>query len=321
MIINSHVHVNTDSNYFFYKYYTLERLLKEMDENKIDFSFPALNPKLNFLRCPNDCSMNCPFIVGNQNRNDNLSTCNCIQPKRHRTVILEKDSMLIIKCKTCGHVVFKSYIDPLRKYNLTLLYLTKPYRLRIKPLIYISLCSTTIQSEIDFWEEHYKNEIAGFKLHPWNDQVSVANFCIHSSKPILIHTGIRNLESAKNAINFAINNPQVKVIIAHAAALDEYVLKKVSILKNVFIDCCPSVFLYENKSSSIFMSHTILSPEDIYYKVLDFIPSTKILFGTDSPWGNSKAELDVINRLHISESIREQILYQNAVSVYRLEFC
>ena len=189
----------------------------------------------------------------------------------------------------------------------------------MRPLLYLSLCHSTLQTEINFFERCYGNEFVGFKLHPWNDQVSVANFSILSSKPILIHTGIRDIESGKNAIIFAENNPEIKIVIAHAAALDENCLRKIAIMENVFIDCCPSVFMFKNRFSSLFSPEDIHSPEDIYYKVLDYVPSRKILFGSDSPWGNSKDELDVVNRLHIPESVREQILYKNAAKLYGLE--
>ena len=63
MIINSHVHVNTDENYFFYKDYGIARLLQEMQENKIEMAFPTLNPKIEIFRCPRDCSMHCSLFL------------------------------------------------------------------------------------------------------------------------------------------------------------------------------------------------------------------------------------------------------------------
>ncbi len=367
MIINSHVHLNTDTNFFFYNDYGIKRFLQEMQENGISLAMPALNPKVSIFRCQNDCSMHCPLLsckesifTGHPNNtgksiinsfssqsisqqrvsdlpcalypivskpsmqnfvNNNLNDCNCTNPNRHRVGIFEEEGKLVLKCKTCGNIIFYSTFDPLHKYNVALINLTKPYRKRVRPLIYLSLCHSTIQTEIDFFEKCYGNEFVGFKLHPWNDQVSVADFMLHSSKPILIHTGIRDLESGANAIAFAKNNPNVKIVIAHASALDENCLRQIAIMENVFVDCCPSVFMFKNRFSSFLSPEDIHSPEDIYYKVLDYVPSDKILFGSDSPWGNSRDELDVVNRLHIPESVREQILYKNATEFYGLEFC
>ena len=317
MIINSHVHVATDNNYFFYNNYGLSRLINEMATSSIDILLPTLNPKINFFRCPNDCSMSCPIIYGGIN--NNLDNCNCSVSNRHRICVHEKKSKIALSCRTCGKLILESSVDPLRKYNMDLITITRPFRSFIKPILYLSLCKSTIQREIDFFEKNYKNEFVGFKFHPWNDQVSVANFRVHTSRPILIHTGIRSIENPKNTIIFAKNNPDVTIVIAHAGSLDEIVLKKVSIMGNVFIDCCPSVFMFENKTSSIVSPYDITCPEDIYYKVLDFVPSYKVLFGTDSPWGNSKQELEVVRRLKIPSRVREQILYRNAMELYKLD--
>ena len=314
MIINSHVHVNTDDTYFFYNDYNLSRLLQEMKQNKIDLAFPTLNPKASIFRCPSDCSMQCPML--GFKRNNNLNSCNCNYPKRHRVCVVGTDDELLLKCKTCGNILLRTQIDPLREYNIGLLNITKPYRTILKPLLYITLCQATIQNEIDFFEKNFSNEFVGFKFHPWNDQVSVSSFKLQCSKPVLIHTGIRELESAENAITFAENNPSVKVIVAHAAALNENVLRKIAKMENVFVDCCPSKFMYDSKYTSVFCPDEINSPEDIYYKVLEFLPSYKILFGTDSPWGNSNDELSVVNNLRISRNVKEQLLFKNALKVY-----
>ena len=320
MIINSHVHVNTDENYFFYNDYGLKRFLTEMEQNGIDMAFPCLNPKIWFFRCPNDCSTTCPFTnlgsSGKPTVNNNLNNCKCEHPKRHRVCVTEENGKLTLRCRTCGKVIIKTSIDPLRRHNLDLIHMTRPYRSSIKPLIYVSLCMSTIQAEINFFEKYFADDFVGFKLHPWNDQVSVANFKFRSSKPVLIHTGMRELESAKNAVAFATQNPEIKTVIAHAATLDEEILRKIATLGNAYIDCCPSSFMYDSKFSSLFSPEEILSPEDIYYKALDFLPSDKILFGTDSPWGNSENELTVVRKLKIPESVREQILFKNARDVY-----
>ena len=225
---------------------------------------------------------------------------------------------MLLQCNTCGYITYEGSIDPLRKYNQELIAITSPYRRTIKPLIYVLLCKSTIQNEIDFWENNYPNDFVGFKLHPWNDQVSVADFKVHSSKPFLIHTGIRDLESAKNAIAFAKGNPTLKVVVAHAGALDTTVLNEIGLLENVFIDCCPSTFMFESRFSALYSPEHIFAPEDIYWKVLKYLPSHKILFGTDSPWGDTQKELEVIRNLNATPKVKEQILFKNAARVYGL---
>ena len=121
MIINSHVHVNTNKNYFFYHNYGLMKFLQEMHENNIDIAFPAINPKVGFFRCPNDCSMHCGKQV-----NNNLNNCHCKHSNRHRVGILEENASLVIRCKTCGKTLLTSTVDALRDYNIALIQMTRP---------------------------------------------------------------------------------------------------------------------------------------------------------------------------------------------------
>lgn len=315
MIINSHVHVNPDEKCFFYNDYGLHRFLEEMFVNNIDIALPTPNPKLEIFRCPNDCSSNCPINGG---QNNDLNNCNCSIPQRHRVCIHKKGRKIAISCRTCGKLILESSIDPLRKYNIDLINLTHPYRIFLKPILYLSLCNSTLQSEINFFEKNFAGEFVGFKLHPWNDQVSVADFKVNTSKPILIHTGLRSIESAANAITFAKNNSSTKVIIAHAASLDDTYLQEIARTPNIFIDCCPSVFMFQNRSSCFAHPEKLSCPEDIYYKVLRIVPSDKILFGTDSPWGNTSEELAVVRNLKVPEKVKKQILYTNAKRLYKL---
>ena len=314
MIINSHVHVSAKSTSFFYYDYGIRKLLTEMQGSGIDIAFPCLNPKLSIFRCPNDCSFSCTQMHGKVN--NNLNNCACLLPNRHRVCVHQKDKKLVFSCRTCGKLILETSIDPLRKYNIDLINLTKPYRSFIKPILYVSLCKATLQREIQFFEENFPEDFVGFKFHPWNDQVSVAGFKVNTSRPILIHTGKRSIESAKNAITFAKNNPSVQIVIAHAAALDTSILKEIAKMENVFIDCCPSVFMFGKKSSFFDSPQALTCPEAIYYRVLEFVPSNRILFGSDSPWGNTMEELSVIRRLKIPSSAKSEILYKNAERLY-----
>ena len=374
MIINSHVHINPNENCFFYNSYGMKQFLTEMHSSGITMAFPTLNPKLEIFRCSNDCSFNCNIVntkfsknsssISENNANNNLQNCNCSSPNRHRVCVEKENGKVVLRCKTCGMVIFESSIDPLREYNISLIEMTKPYRAFVKPLLYLILCPATLQNEIEFFEKNYAGEFAGFKLHPWNDQVSVANFRIqprdfpdrqvskhHTASPtntilcnldtasranmsaiktrlstiktsqnftrtFLIHTGMRGAENPENAIEFAKKNPEANVVIAHAAGLKGSCLKEIALMENVFIDCCPAGFMFKNKGSSLENPSNIMKPEDIYYKALDFLPSSKILFGTDSPWGNSEEELAIVRNLKVPEKVRNQILFENALRAY-----
>ncbi len=318
MIINSHVHCNPQSVCFFYNHYKLRNLISEMDSCGIDISLPSLNPKLDIFRCPNDCSYVCPF---SDNVNNNMQNCvNCPSPKKHRTMIVDYHTHIALVCKTCNLIVYKTAQDPVRRYNIELIKSSRKLRDRIKPFVFLTVGSTA-QKEIDFFEENFKGEFIGYKLHPWTNQASVENLHLNTKLPFLIHTGMRDLESSKNAIAFAKNHPNNSVVLAHAVQLSNEFLTTVSQMNNTYIDCCPSPFLYRNKSGSLLPNVTdfINSPSEIYEFALHYLSSEKILFGTDSPWGSSIDELNVISNLNITQEQKENILFKNAQNVYKIK--
>lgn len=314
MIINTHIHMATDNHFYFYPHFQLRQLLRDQQTNAITICLVCLNPKLSLLQCPKDCSFNCPMVSCHPNHNLQDCPSSCPYRAKHRMQVREDG----IFCKTCGNLIWDiSQVDPLRSFNIALIEQTKPIRSFIKPILYLSLANTSIQREIDFFEQYYTGEFVGYKLHPWTDQRKVSDIHVHTKLPFLIHTGIRKLESPANAIAFAENHPENAIIIAHAASLKEEFLKKISSTPNVFLDCCPSNFLFSHKEECLW-NKKVTSSKEIYKIALSYLSSKKILFGTDSPWGNTKKEIDTVNSLAISTTEKEDIFFRNAMQIYEL---
>lgn len=317
MIINTHVHVNTDSNFFFYNSYNIDMFIKEMVENKISFSLPCLNPKINIFKCPNDCANNCMI---NKDFESNMQNCigKCKFSNRHRTTIIDMpNNILRVQCNTCSTIIYEG-IDPLHNLNILLLEQLTKYKNFIKPILYFSVSNSTLQNEIDFFEANYKGLYAGYKLHPWTNQRSVAKIKnIKTDLPFLIHTGLRYEESPKHAIEFSMQN-DLKVVITHAAQLNKMFLSRIALNPNLYIDICPADFLFKYKHLTLEHPERINSPQDIYMSILDIIPSNKILFGSDSPWGNTAKELEIIESLKISNEDKQLILFKTALELYKI---
>ena len=315
-IVNTHLHINPfSSNCFFYNDYSFVQFLYEMNSAGITIALPSLNPKLDIFRCPFDCSITCPKC---ESVNNNMENCtDCDHPQKHRTAIIERGDNLAIYCKTCNNVIYTG-TDPVRKYNIEILEKTRNFRSKIKPFVFLTICNSTIQQEIDFFEQNFAGEFVGYKLHPWTNQVSVKDLHLNTKLPFLIHTGIRSLESTENALIFAKNHPNNGVVIAHAAQLNVQYLQEVANMPNVFMDCCPSTFMFKYKTSSFVSDICLNTPADIYKIALQYIGSRKILFGTDSPWGNSEDELEVIRSLSISQKDKNRILFENAYDLFSL---
>lgn len=315
-IINSHLHINSFScNCFFYNNYKFKQFLTEMDANGITYALPSLNPKLDIFRCPFDCSIDCPSCTS---INNNMEGCtDCSSPKKHRTAIIDNNNSLSVFCKTCNTIVYTGS-DPVHQFNVELLMRTQSFRSKIKPFVFLSVCNSTIQREIDFFEQNFPNEFVGYKLHPWTNQASVCNLHVNTKLPFLIHTGMRDLESTENALIFAKNHPNNVVIIAHAAQLNSLYLEKIASMSNVYIDCCPSMFMFKYPNSSFGNNIHLESPADIYHIALKYVKADRILFGSDSPWGDSKAELNVVHSLNIAEREKNKILFENAYNLFSL---
>ena len=315
MIINSHIHVATNPNdYYFYSDFGYRQLLADCKSNHVDICLVCINPKLAILQCPKDCSFYCPISKFKPNRN--LQNCpnSCAYKAKHRMEVQDAG----IFCKTCGNLLWDfSCMDPLRLFNIALIEQTKAMRSLVKPILYLSLSNRSIQKEIDFFETYYAGEFVGYKLHPWTDQRRVSDIHIRTKLPFLIHTGIRDLESPAHAIAFAEHHPENAIIIAHAAGLKEEFLQKISSTANVFLDCCPSFFLAEHHKDCLWNT-SITSGKEIYETVLSYLTSEKILFGSDSPWGNTKKEIATVNSLAISDTEKENIFFRNAMKVYGL---
>lgn len=316
MIINTHIHMATNNQYYFYPHFQLRQLLKDIKLNAVSICLVCLNPKLSLLQCPRDCSSTCPITYFKQNHNLQNCSSSCPYKNKHRIQVREEG----IFCKTCGNLIWDiSKVDPLRAFNIALIEQTKPMRAFLKPILYLSLSNTSIQHEIDFFEQHYAGEFIGYKLHPWTDQRKVSDIRVHTKLPFLIHTGIRELESPEHAITFAKNHPENAIIIAHAAGLKEEFLKKISSTSNIFLDCCPSSFLASHKKECLW-NQNITDAREIYEIALSYVTSKKIIFGTDSPWGDTKKEIATVNSLAISTARKEDIFFRNAMQIYELAY-
>ena len=95
-------------------------------------------------------------------------------------------------------------------------------------------------------------------------------------------------------------------------------LKDCLLGENVYLDtsfCCVD-FSYQ-KTVKKEEARPVLLPE----KFLDMIKShgtDKILFGTDSPWGDQKTQIDFIHGLELSNEQKKAIFYDNAAKLLNL---
>lgn len=122
--------------------------------------------------------------------------------------------------------------------------------------------------------------------------------------PILLHVGDKNTDCAtpERLVRVLRRFPGLTVIAAHLGGYGEWEAAKRYIIghENVYVDTSSAIrFMEPGEAAAMIRAHG----------------TDKVLFGTDYPLSLHKAELEVFDRLGLTEAESEQILWKNA---YRL---
>ena len=60
-------------------------------------------------------------------------------------------------------------------------------------------------------------------------------------------------------------------------------------------------------------------PDEMFMEMFKAYGEDRILFGSDLPWSNPHSEINMIDRMPISDSAKEKIFYKNAVELLKLD--
>ncbi|MBY9018702.1 MAG: amidohydrolase family protein [Candidatus Lokiarchaeota archaeon] len=168
-------------------------------------------------------------------------------------------------------------------------------------------------------EDHFKKGFCGVKIHSGINLIKIprdinklVSFMQDFDKrfPLFIHstpkTSYFGGVSCKDIVNLASNNPELTIIVGHAALAMEYAidlglaLKK---FKNVFFETSCSI------------PYGILS-------LIKTIGPERIIFGSDAPVTNPLSlEIDKITCLPVSNDIKQDIFYNNAEKLFNRFNC
>jgi hypothetical protein len=156
--------------------------------------------------------------------------------------------------------------------------------------------------------------LIGVKLHPdfqrfrADGKRAMKIFEVIGSRlPVLIHAGDSRYEfSSPHKIAKAKKHfPQLTLIAAHLGGWSEW--------DSAVLELAGYDKLYVDTSSSLYA----LSPD----KAVEYISAfgeERVLFGTDYPMWDIKEELQRFNKLELTDSAREKILYKNAHKLLNL---
>jgi hypothetical protein len=166
-----------------------------------------------------------------------------------------------------------------------------------------------------------KNRILGIKIHPEDHRVAITDkryeklwkAAVEKEIPVLSHTWNPNVASKFQKYADALlfdevlsRNPELKIILGHAGAKDYYYFKVIDMMKknsgkNLFVDIAGDIF-YRGML-------------ELFVRELG---STKILFGTDSPWADPLLTALYVLDSKISAEDKENIFYNNAAALFNI---
>ncbi len=152
--------------------------------------------------------------------------------------------------------------------------------------------------------------LKGIKLHPvfqkfvMDDESMFPIYeQIEGRFPILMHVGDKNTDATtpKRVAHLLDRFPKLTIIAAHMGGYSEWdEAEKYLFGRDVYFDTSSSIrFLQPEKVAQMIRAHG----------------ADKVLFGTDYPLSMHRFELEVLDRVGLSEEESEQILWKNA---YRL---
>ncbi len=164
-----------------------------------------------------------------------------------------------------------------------------------------------VEKELDRME---KLGLKGIKLHPIfqgfvmdDEKLFPIYEQLEGRFPVLMHAGDKNSDatSPKRIAHILDRFPGLTIIAAHLGGYSEWDDAQKYILgRNLYIDTSSAIrFLTPERSKELIIKHGV----------------DKVLFGTDYPLSLHKEELDVFDKIDLTEEEREQILWKNA---YRL---
>lgn len=286
MLFDAHTHINAGNAEDYTKpegNFTIDSLIASMDKYGVDKAVTMINPYIKEYKC-SECGTQ-RVLVKDYTKGKQLIVCSI-----DKTVLY------------CGP-------DPTRKYNIKLMEETAKYKNRIYPFLYLGLANSTINEEVEFFENNYKGQYYGYKLHPRRARCPLNKIKeINSNLPLIVHSGESEFDEPNTILDFA-EHYKGKVLIAHACRLDERALYRVAESKNVLVDISPSQLMFEGRETDLFppLNKKIESPTDIYREVINIVGTKKVLFGSDVPFGDQAREILNFRKTLLDENALRRI--------------
>lgn len=171
---------------------------------------------------------------------------------------------------------------------------------------------------LEFIDRAAQAGIRGLKIHPQYQGIAlddpryekIARAAAEAGMIMLSHTGYdpayprERVADAKRILRLISRVPDLKFVAAHFGGFDDW--DEVNILAGtgVWMD-------------TSFMCH-FLEPQRIADMII-IHGEDRVVFGTDSPWTDQYREVQKMLSIPLSDTIKEKVMYKNAVSLLNLK--
>lgn len=162
--------------------------------------------------------------------------------------------------------------------------------------------------------------LKGVKLHPdyqgfyFDDKrvYPVYKKLIELKLPVIVHAGLDvkspdDIHCTPEMVRSVLDDfPEITLVLAHLGGndlWDEVYEKLAGYEGNLYFD-------------TAFTAN--ICPDDMILKIIKKHGADRILFASDCPWHKSSFEIDMINRLDLSQKEKDMIFYENAVKLLSL---
>lgn len=245
-----------------------------------------------------------------------LKSIKCPSDERHYVCIKPStQTQDELYCTVCKRNVQKPQ-NIYRQANISLINnissINETNKTQFLPFITSAVSQNMLKNEFDFFNSNFSGKFFGIKIYTGLSYDVLNNVRFNSNMPLLIHTAIKYYnQHPENMIGFILNYDG-PVILAHFAHLEKNSIKKLLQKENVYFDCSPANLMY-NTFYKNRLDSSIKKPEDLYYSALDIIGSKRLLWGTDSPFGNVGQEIDLLRKVQLTKSEYNDIVFNNAM--------
>lgn len=201
--------------------------------------------------------------------------------------------------------------------------------------------TTEVSKQIEYLQSlKDRRKIFGLKLHTLACGCSAgrlvnsgfAEFAQTNDLPIMVHSGLDELSHPSNVLTVGRQYRDLRLCVAHMAALDGDVIDQISKTDNIFVDCAPFLqFCHEVLVGDTSVCYPNLidptNPADSLFKYYNKLRNN-LVWGTDEPWTTS-IESDgtirskhtyadevgvIVDLFHISEKAVAAITNQNTMN-------